>query len=508
MTEFATGPATDGSPSSVPLSLGLESTLVDEVPGLTVPWQGAPVPAPKVLILNDALARSLGLDPQLLRSEQGAGVLSGALAPADSSPTAMAYAGHQFGGFVPLLGDGRALLLGELHDEHGRRVDLHLKGSGATPFSRGGDGRAVVGAMLREYLISEAMHALRIPTTRSLAVVTTGEQVLREAGPQPGAVLARVASSHLRVGTFEFAARREGLAQTLADYAIARHHPELAELPAEGAESRYLAFFEAVVDKQAELVAQWMSVGFVHGVMNTDNTTISGETIDYGPCAFIDAYDPATVFSSIDHGGRYAYGNQPAVLGWNLARFGETLLPLVDSVPDRAITALTAVLDSFGDRYRRHYKILMAAKLGLEGIEPDDSLLDDVHGLLRDHRADWTLTFRALAENLRGNDADFAALVPRKASAPWLDRWRTAVIGQGQDLRSIADAMDRVNPAYIPRNHMLDAALGAATEGDLAPFDRLLSVVTNPFDSRVELSDYAGPAPVDFSAGFRTFCGT
>ncbi|MBY4107737.1 YdiU family protein [Rhodococcus fascians] len=510
MSEFATGPvaASDNPPSSVPPSWGLESTLVDDVPGFTVPWQGAPAPNPRVLILNEDLARSLGLDPSMLRSEQGAGVLSGAVSPADSTPSAMAYAGHQFGGFVPLLGDGRALLLGELHDEHGRRVDLHLKGSGATPFSRGGDGRAVVSAMLREYLISEAMHALHIPTTRSLAVVTTGEQVVREAGPQPGAVLARVASSHLRVGTFEFAARREGLAQNLADYAVARHYPKLADPPAEGAESRYLAFFEAVVDRQAQLVAQWMSVGFVHGVMNTDNTTISGETIDYGPCAFIDAYDPATVFSSIDHGGRYAYGNQPAVLGWNLARFGETLLPLVDSVPDRAISALTTVLDSYGDRYRQHYENLMAAKLGLDAIEPDGSLLDDLHVLLRDHRADWTLTFRALAENLRGNEADFASLVPHEAAAPWLERWRAAVLERGHDLRSVADAMDRVNPAYIPRNHMVDAALAAATEGDLAPFDRLLSVVTNPFDGRDELSQYAGPAPVDFSAGFRTFCGT
>ncbi|MDV8077961.1 YdiU family protein [Rhodococcus sp. IEGM 1370] len=501
---------TDSSPQPTVPSTGLpafgfETTFADEVPGLTVPWQGTHAPDPRVLILDDDLARSLALDPTSLRTAEAAGVLSGSIPPAESATVAMAYAGHQFGNFVPLLGDGRALLLGELRDDRGHRVDLHLKGSGATPFSRGGDGRAVVGAMLREYLISAAMHALHIPTTRSLAVVTTGEQVVREGGPQPGAVLARVASSHLRVGTFEFAARREGLTQPLADYAIARHYPALLELPVE---ERCLAFFEAVVEAQASLVAQWMSVGFVHGVMNTDNTTISGETIDYGPCAFLDSYDPATVFSSIDHGGRYAYGNQPAVLGWNLARFGETLLPLVDSTPDTAITALTAVLDTFGERYRRHYSAAMALKLGLANDGADAALVDELHRLLTDHRADWTLTFRALAENLRGDSSPFDSLVPPDASAEWLERWRTAVSARGQDYSSIADGMDRVNPAYIPRNHLVDAALRSATEGDLEPFERLLDVVTTPFDRRDERSEYALPAPANFSAGFRTFCGT
>ncbi|WP_415975751.1 protein adenylyltransferase SelO [Rhodococcus sp. 077-4] len=486
-------------------AFGFERTFADQVPGVTLPWQGTHAPDPRVLTLNDALARSLALDPASLRTVEGAGVLSGSVPPADTVTVAMAYAGHQFGNFQPLLGDGRALLLGELRDDHGRRVDLHLKGSGATPFSRGGDGRAVVAAMLREYLISEAMHALDIPTTRSLAVVTTGEQVVREGGPQPGAVLARVASSHLRVGTFEFAARREGLVQSLADYAIARHYPAFLELPAG---DRYLAFFEAVVDAQASLVAQWMSVGFVHGVMNTDNTTISGETIDYGPCAFLDAYDPATVFSSIDHGGRYAYGNQPAVLGWNLARFGETLLPLVNSVPDDAISALTAVLDTYGDRYRKHYSTAMAAKLGLEAAAVDAELVDGLLRLLTDHRADWTQTFRALAENLRGNSAPIDSLVPPDASTSWLERWRVAISARGLDLSSVADEMDRVNPVYIPRNHLVDAALQAATEGDLELFERLLEVVTSPFDRRDEWSDYALPAPENFSAGFQTFCGT
>lgn len=492
------------STTSLP-PFGFESTLADQVPGVTLPWQGTHAPDPRVLILNDGLARSLALDPASLRTPDGAGVLSGSVSPTETATVAMAYAGHQFGNYQPLLGDGRALLLGELRDDQGRRVDLHLKGSGATPFSRGGDGRAVVAAMLREYLISEAMHALHIPTTRSLAVVTTGEQVVREGGPQPGAVLARVASSHLRVGTFEFAARREGLAQTLADYAIARHYPEFVE---RAPEDRYLAFFEAVVDAQASLVAQWMSVGFVHGVMNTDNTTISGETIDYGPCAFLDAYDPATVFSSIDHGGRYAYGNQPAVLGWNLARFGETLLPLVNSTPDLAITALTAVLDTYGDRYRRHYSAAMAAKLGLGESAVHGALVDDLHRSLTDHRADWTTTFRALAENLRGNSLPFDSLVPPDASRGWLERWRAAVSARGQDFSSVADEMDRVNPAYIPRNHLVDAALQAATNGDLGPFERLLEVVTSPFDRHDDRADYALPAPENFSAGFRTYCGT
>ncbi|MCZ4517800.1 YdiU family protein [Rhodococcus ruber] len=500
------GPANDPAVSTTDLpAFGFESTLVDEVPGVTVPWQGAHAPDPRVVILNDDLARSLALDLTSVRSPEGAGVLSGSIPPADAATVAMAYAGHQFGNFVPLLGDGRALLLGELHDDRGRRVDLHLKGSGATPFSRGGDGRAVVGAMLREYLISEAMHALNIPTTRSLAVVTTGEQVMREGGPQPGAVLARVAVSHLRVGTFEFAARREGLTQPLADYAIARHYPEFV---GHAPEDRYLAFFEAVVEAQASLAARWMSVGFVHGVMNTDNTTISGETIDYGPCAFLDSYDPATVFSSIDHGGRYAYGNQPAILGWNLARFGETLLPLVNSTPDTAITALTAVLDTFGDRYRQHYSAVMARKLGLGSDAVDVELVDDLHRLLTDHRADWTLTFRALAENLRGNSAPFDSLVPPDASANWLERWRTAVSVDRQNLSSVADGMDSVNPVYIPRNHLVDAALRAATDGDLEPFERLLEAVTSPFDRRDDRSDYALPAPENFSAGFQTFCGT
>ena len=486
---------------------GLESTFADELSALTVPWQGAAAPDPQLLVVNEPLAASLQLDVEGLRSVDGVGVLSGSTAPVGAKPVAMAYAGHQFGGYAPILGDGRALLLGELLTSDGRRVDLHLKGSGRTPFSRGGDGYAVVGPMLREYLVSEAMYALGIPTTRALSVVATGRDV-RRSGAEPGAVLARVASSHLRVGTFEFAARQGEILQPLADYAIARHYPELTDLPATGANNRYLRFFEAVVEAQASLVARWMLTGFVHGVMNTDNTTISGETIDYGPCAFLDAFDPSAVFSSIDGGGRYAFGNQPTVLKWNLARFAETLLTLIDSTPDDAISVASAILDTFDERYEGHYAAGMAAKLGLVHPIVDRGLVDDLLTLLAQHGADWTGTFRALADELRGNSEPIDDLVPREHIEPWLQRWHGALTEQGRDAVETASAMDRVNPLYIPRNHQLDAALRAATDGDLVPFEKLLEVVTHPFDRREEWSDYTEAAPASFSETFQTFCGT
>jgi len=486
---------------------GLESTFADALADLTVAWQGAEVPEPRLLVLNAPLAAELGLDAETLRTEDGVAVLAGAQIPAGARPVAMAYAGHQFGGYAPLLGDGRALLLGELVTGDGRRVDLHLKGSGPTPFSRGGDGFAVVGPMLREYLVSEAMYALGIPTTRSLSVVATGRAVRRN-GLEPGAVLARVASSHLRVGTFELAARYNGLLQPLADHAIARHYPHLADLPETGEGNRYRAFFEAVVEAQASLVARWMLVGFVHGVMNTDNTTISGETIDYGPCAFLDAFDPAAVFSSIDNSGRYAYGNQPGVLQWNLARFAETLLPLVDPTPDDAIAAVTEILHSFDARYERHYAAGMAAKLGFTHGAIDRTLIDELLTLLAEHRADWTGTFRALADDLRGDTTALDALVPRAAIAPWLERWRNTLAAQGRSEADAADAMDRANPLYIPRNHRVEEALTAAHAGDLGPFETLLDVVTHPFERRTDHAPYAEPAPREFAETFRTFCGT
>lgn len=497
----------ESTAGAVTIVAGLESTFADELGALTVPWQGAAAPDPQLLVVNEQLAASLGLDVTVLQSADGVGVLSGSTVPVGATPVAMAYAGHQFGGYAPILGDGRALLLGELVTNDGQRVDLHLKGSGPTPFSRGGDGYAVVGPMLREYLVSEAMYALGIPTTRALSVVATGRHVRRN-GAEPGAVLARVASSHIRVGTFEFAARQGEVLQSLADFAIARHYPELSELPATGTHNRYLRFFEAVVEAQASLAARWMLVGFVHGVMNTDNTTISGETIDYGPCAFLDAFDPAAVFSSIDHGGRYALGNQPAVLKWNLARLAETLLPLIDSTPDESISAVSAVLETFDERYENHYAAGVAAKLGLAQAIVDRTLIDDLLTLLAEHGADWTGSFRALADELRGDSAPLDNLVPRDHIAPWLQRWQGALTEQGRGSAETAGAMDRVNPLYIPRNHQLDAALRAATDGDLVPFETLLEVVTHPFDRRDDWSDYTEAAPQSFGETFQTFCGT
>jgi uncharacterized protein YdiU (UPF0061 family) len=341
-------------------SVALDDFFARELPEMSVRWQAAAADDPRLLVLNDELASDLGLDPAWLRSADGVAFLLGNAVPDGATPVAQAYAGHQFGGFVPRLGDGRALLLGEFRTEDGRR-DLALKGSGATPFSRGGDGLAAVGPMLREYVISESMHALGIPTTRSLAVVATGSQVYRDT-PLPGAVLARVAASHLRVGSFQYAANSgdRDVLRRLADHAIARHHPGASDAP-----NRYVALFNSVVSAQAALMAQWMLVGFVHGVMNTDNMTISGETIDYGPCAFMENFDPVTVFSSIDHGGRYAYGNQPAIAAWNLARFAEALLPLIDEDADRAIEVATAALGAFGPQYEAAWSVGMRAKLGL-----------------------------------------------------------------------------------------------------------------------------------------------
>jgi uncharacterized protein YdiU (UPF0061 family) len=482
-----------------------DNSYVRELEGLCVPWQAAPAPEPRLLVLNDELARELGVEPAALSGSDGVAVLAGNAVPEGASPVAQAYAGHQFGGFSPRLGDGRALLLGEVLDVHGRRRDLHMKGSGRTPFARGGDGKAAVGPMLREYVIGEAMHALGIPTTRALAVVATGDRVARET-VLPGAVLTRVAASHLRVGTFEYAARHPDrtLVRRLADHAIARHHPQAAD-----EENRYLALFTAVVDAQAQLVASWMLVGFIHGVMNTDNMTISGETIDYGPCAFMDAFDPATVFSSIDHGGRYAYGNQPRIAQWDLARLAETLLPLFDADSDAAIGAATDVLESFPERYGAYWGEGMRAKLGLADDGPEEAaLIDDLAALMHAQRVDFTAGFRALSSAVRGDSSTARSLFDApSAFDAWSDRWRARLLSQARDAEAVAEAMDRVNPVYIPRNHKVEEALEAATAGDLEPFRRLLEVVSRPFDERPGLAAYAGPAPrSDFA--YRTFCGT
>ncbi len=478
-------------PVAPPL-LQLDASYARELPGLSVPWTAEPAPAPELLALNEELAAELGVDAAALREPAGLALLLGQSLPEGGTPVAQAYAGHQFGTYQPRLGDGRALLLGEVTDVAGRRRDLHLKGSGRTPFARGGDGKAAVGPMLREYVVGEAMHALGIPTTRALAVVATGEPVRRER-LLPGAVLCRVAASHLRVGTFQYAAASgdRDLLRALADHAIARHHPEAAD-----AACPPLELYRRVVEAQAALVARWMLVGFVHGVLNTDNMTISGETIDYGPCAFLDAYDPGTVFSSIDRGGRYAYGNQPAAAQWNLARFGEALLPLIDDDVDAAVAAATPVVEEFGAAYERHWVAGMAAKLGLP--TPDRGLAEDLLGLLHAQRVDFTLFFRALAagtaRSLFAEPEPFDAWAARRAALLPADPAATAA------------AMDRVNPVHIPRNHRVEEALAAATAGDLEPFHRLVTVVSRPFDGGGP-AGYAGPAPAG-APPYVTYCGT
>ncbi len=466
---------------------------------MAVPWRAEEVPDPRLLVLNEPLATKLGLDPVWLRTSDGVRLLVGNLVPASAAPVAQAYAGHQFGGFVPRLGDGRALLLGEVVDAAGHVRDLHLKGSGRTPFARGGDGLAAVGPMLREYVVSEAMHALGVPTTRSLAVVATGRDVRRET-LLPGAVLARVASSHLRVGSFQYARATADvdLLRRLAEHAITRHHPATAE-----AEYPVLGLFDAVVAAQASLVAQWMLVGFVHGVMNTDNMTISGETIDYGPCAFMEAFDPATVYSSIDTGGRYAYGNQPLVAEWNLARLAEALLPLFSDDEEQAVELATESLGSFRRQYATAWSAGMRAKLGLRDSLDEvatSALVDELLTLLQESHVDYTSFFRNLASAGRGDVEPTRALFLDLAEFDaWLERWRAL----GPDV----DMMHRVNPVYIPRNHLVEEALAAATDGDPDPLERLLDAVARPYDERPGLERYAAAAPKDFGI-YRTFCGT
>jgi serine/tyrosine/threonine adenylyltransferase len=482
-----------------------DNSFVRELVGLYEPWQATPSSAPELLALNSALAAELDLDADALVTPQGLALLAGNETAPGSTPIAMAYAGHQFGGFSPRLGDGRALLLGELVDGSGRRRDVHLKGSGRTPFARGGDGKAVVGPMLREYAISEAMYALGIPTTRALAVVGTGDEVARET-LLPGAVLVRVAASHLRVGTFQYAAGHEDpeLLQRLADYAIARHYPHVAEAP-----NPYIAFFEAVADAQASLIARWMNVGFIHGVMNTDNMTISGETIDYGPCAFMDAYDPATVFSSIDHGGRYAFGNQPSIAQWNLARLAETLLPLFDPDLDTSIELATRMLQAFPDRFLRYWNDEVLAKIGLVADAPAGvELANELLALMHQNRVDFTACFRALSSAVRGDREPVRLLFVDLAGIDlWLDRWLVQVGAESADPSATARAMDLVNPIYIPRNHLVEEALAAATNGDLEPFRRLVAVLEQPFTERPGLESYARPGGDGFG-DYQTFCGT
>lgn len=484
-----------------------ENSFAAQMEGFFVPWEGAKAPKPEVLRLNEELAAELGLDAERLRGEGGARLLTGAAAPQSAVPLAMVYAGHQFGGFSPQLGDGRALLLGELFDRDKVRRDLHLKGSGRTPFSRGGDGKAVLGPVLREYLMGEAMHALGIPTTRALAVTRTGEKVLRDSGPEEGAVLARVAASHLRVGTFQFFAARGETAKVrqLADYAIARHYPELAQ-----SETPYLDLFRRVSERQAALVAKWMNVGFVHGVMNTDNTTISGETIDYGPCAFIDGYDPKAVFSSIDAQGRYAFGNQPAIMQWNLARFAETLVDLVNPEDsDDAIARLSEVLDEFPAHYETAWLGGMCAKLGLAETRPDDrDLANGLMAAAQEQNVDFTGLFRALAQMVRGDASPARVLFDDPAAFDaWVKLYEARLAAEPKPAQERAEAMERVNPLYIPRNHLVEGALDAARDGDMAQFEKLLDVLSAPFTAQPGLDAFARPAPESFGR-YMTYCGT
>lgn len=484
-----------------------DNSFVRDLPGLFERWSASSAPTPRLLAFNDTLAQELGLDPAELRSPEGVEVLVGNSVPDGAEPVAQAYAGHQFGGFSPRLGDGRALLLGEVLDAAGDRRDIHLKGSGRTPFARGGDGLAAVGPMLREYVMCEAMHALGIPTTRALAVVETGGQVRRES-MLPGAVFVRVAASHLRVGTFQYAASLEDpdVLVSLLDHAIERHHPDAAD-----ADVPARAFLEAVMDAQASLIAAWMNVGFIHGVMNTDNVTISGETIDFGPCAFMDRYDPATVFSSIDHGGRYAYGNQPAIGQWNLARLAEPLLPLIDDDVDHAVEQATELLRTFPERFDRELVAGQAAKLGLPADRPEaGELASDFLALMQEHRADFTSTWRVLSDVVRGDTTALHAVLGEddQRITDWEARFRAAHQLAGTDPKRAADEMDRVNPVYTPRNHLVEAALAAGTDGDLTPFEELMAVLARPFDERVGSERFAQPAPAGFEDGYQTFCGT
>ena len=488
------------------LHIDFDNSYARELEGLYVPVEGAAAPAAEMVLLNEELARELGLDPAALMTPAGLAMLTGSAMPEGAAPLAMAYAGHQFGGFVPQLGDGRALLVGEVIDARGNRRDIHLKGSGRTPFSRGGDGKAALGPVLREYIVGEAMHRLGIPTTRALAAVATGETVWRET-PLPGAVLARVAASHLRVGTFQFFHARGDLERLrrLADYAIARHDPDLAV-----AEDRYARFLDRVIARTMRLVAQWMAVGFVHGVMNTDNTAISGETIDYGPCAFVDAYDPMAVFSSVDTFARYAFGRQPVLAQWNLARLAETLLPLIaPENQEAALPAAQAAIERAPALFAVERRARFAAKLGIaEPAEEDDARVDAFLELLGGAKADFTQSFRSLGAAARGDDtALWAQVKGAPALADWLADWRARIAAQPGGAEDAAARIEAVNPVYIPRNHRVEEALAAAGKGDMAPTRRLLQALSAPFTKRPDFADLEGPAPEEFGP-YVTFCGT
>lgn len=487
------------------MDIDFDNSFHREMEGFYAPAEASAPSSPQLLIFNHGLADRLGLDMSAMGEDDLSRIFSGQTLPGGANPLAFAYAGHQFGHFSSQLGDGRALLLGEVIAPDGARFDLQLKGSGPTPFSRNGDGKAAVGPVLREFLVSEAMAALGVPTTRALAAVATGDRVQRERA-QPGAVLTRIASSHVRVGTFQFFAAHFGAEHViqLSDYSIRRHFPDLAD-----AANPHLALLDRVIGLQCELVAHWLAVGFVHGVMNTDNVAISGETIDYGPCAFMDRFSVSTVFSSIDANGRYAYGRQPQILHWNMARFAEALLPAIHAVDPAGVDAAKALVEAIPDRFRDHWFARMRTKLGLASAHKADAeLIDGLFDELERHSVDFTNFFRALAMLLRGEAAPLEALLPEpEAMAPWIASWWAQLEREDIHPRERADAMDAVNPLYIPRNHKVEEVLAAAELGDLAPFHLLLEVVRHPDSARDTWADFAQPGPV---AGmpYVTYCGT
>jgi uncharacterized protein YdiU (UPF0061 family) len=467
-----------------------------------------PVAAPRLVRLNKKLAWHLELDPGKLAAPEGVEILAGNRVPKGGEPLAMAYAGHQFGTFVTQLGDGRAVLLGEVIDRDGVRRDIQLKGSGPTPFSRQGDGRAALGPVLREYIVSEAMAALGIPTTRALAAVTTGEPVWRET-PLPGAVLTRVASSHIRVGTFQFFAAQGDLdaIRRLADHVIARHYPEAVD-----AANRYRTLLDLVISRQAALIARWLLVGFIHGVMNTDNMSIAGETIDYGPCAFMDVYHPGTVYSSIDNMGRYAYGNQPRIAQWNLARLAETLLPLLAEDEDAAIKEAQEAIDAFATGFERAYAAGLSRKLGLFQPRPDDlSLAQDLLERMTRNGVDFTLIFRRLCDAATSPDGDAAVrnlFTDPSSFDDWAVRWRHRLAEEGGEANQRRRAMRAANPAFIPRNHLVEEAISAAVnDGNFAPFESLLTVLSMPYEDQPVFGCYVDPPRPD-QVVHQTFCGT
>jgi len=487
------------------IHISFDNTYTHLPPLLYASLEPTAVAAPRLVQVNAPLAEDLGIDPDELTSPEGIEVLAGNRLPDGAASIALAYAGHQIGHFVPQLGDGRALLLGEIVGGDGRRHDLQLKGAGRTPFSRDGDGRGALGPVLREYTVSEAMSPLGVPTTRALAAVTTGQPVRRET-MQPGAILTRVAASHIRVGTFQYVAARGDVAalRLLADHVIARHYPEAA-----AAEHPYRALLDGVVARQAELIAHWMLIGFIHGVMNTDNTSISGETIDYGPCAFMDHYDPAQVFSSIDELGRYAYANQPRIALWNLTRLAECLLPLMSDDQEKGIAEAQDILGAFPQEFSAAYQAGLRNKIGLfTARDGDEALVQDLLDAMAQARADFTLTFRHLGDAASGDPSNVRALFAEPTPFDeWVARWQKRIADEPQSPRERQAAMRAVNPAFIPRNHRIEAMIAAATNDDYAPFEELLKVLARPYDDQPEYAAYADP-PRPEERVCQTFCGT